>query len=190
MKLNRPIRRIIIHHTFTSDGITVNWQAIRRYHVEKLHWKDIGYHFGVEWVRKDYEVLVGRPLDMVGAHTKCLNRDSIGVAIVGNFNDRPPTNKQLYVLINRIIVPLVKIFNIPLEMIQGHREAFVAVKYEGRYPTYCLKQNKKSCPGWSFSMANLRNILKNMGLNPRDKKYLKELDDFDREAVNLRKVFW
>lgn len=187
MNIGREIKRIIIHHTLTSDGMTVNWQAIRRYHVHNNGWRDIGYHFGVELVKSDYEVLVGRPLDIVGAHTKCLNTDSIGIALVGNFDIAPPKERMISVLLDRILVPLMVYFDIPVEMVQGHREAPIVLKYEGR-GGYCLKHNRKSCPGWHFSMKSLREILIWKGFPVRDKKLLTILNNFDEKILSRKNI--
>jgi hypothetical protein len=127
----------MIHHSLTKDSNTVSWDAIRRYHVETNGWKDIGYHFGVEDINGTYEALVGRPLDNVGAHCKEgeMNKRSIGICCVGNYDLIEPPPAMLDVLVNRLIVPWMHILSIPASNIVFHRE----------YATY------KSCPGTMFT---------------------------------------
>jgi len=129
----------MIHHSLTADSGTVSWSAIRKYHTTTMGWKDIGYHFGVERAGFDYEALVGRPLDMIGAHCKEgeMNQKAIGICVVGNYDDILPNPLALDVLCERLIVPLSRTFNIPIdkEHIVFHRE----------YATY------KSCPGHMFT---------------------------------------
>jgi hypothetical protein len=126
----------MIHHSLTKDGETVSWGAIRRYHVETLKWLDIGYHFGVELVGDDYEVLVGRPLTMQGAHCyqEGMNRVAIGVCCVGNYDEGPPPEEMLRILGRSLIAPLMEIFDIPERSIVFHRDFA-----------------QKSCPGEKFT---------------------------------------
>lgn len=126
---------IMIHHSATKDSATVSWDAIRRYHVEVNHWKDIGYHFGVELVGSLYTVQVGRNLETPGAHCKeqSMNRLAIGVCVVGNFDLAPPPSEQLS-LLRSLAQTLMKEHNIPSSRVVLHRE----------YAPY------KTCPGKLF----------------------------------------
>lgn len=84
----RKINKIIVHHTATEDdGDISNVASIRWYHINKRGWRDIGYHFLIEKIGNNYEVLVGRPLDIIGAHAYGHNTGSIGVAFIGNYSD-------------------------------------------------------------------------------------------------------
>jgi len=133
---------IIIHHSLTKDSGSVSWAAIRKYHTEVEHWKDVGYHFGVELVGDQFEVLLGRPETMVGAACtqQHMNERGIQVCCVGDYDTVAPPEPMLEVLVNRLLVPLCFRYNIIPANIQGH----------GVYATY------KTCPGKLFNMEDLR----------------------------------
>ena len=74
----RKITRIVIHHSASSLETTA--KQIRQWHCDK-GWSDIGYHFVIE---KDGIIVGGRPIDVMGAHAKSANVDSLGICIVGD----------------------------------------------------------------------------------------------------------
>ena len=138
---------IVLHHSFTEDGKTLNWSAIRKYHKEYNGWSDVGYHFGIEDIYGEYEVLVGRPLTRPGAHCKqkSMNTKSIGICFVGNYDLAKPDMNMILVCMNRIILPLCKIYDIGWNNIVGHRE---------------VSGVQKSCPGSQFDMDVVRELVR------------------------------
>lgn len=139
---------IVIHCSDTEDGRGLNWPAIRRYHTQTNGWSDVGYHLGIERVDDDIEVLVGRPLDRQGAHCRAhgMNRRSIGVCFVGDWDDRPPPDDMLDTGA-RHVAGLCRVFGIPAYRIRGHREF----------------DPGKTCPGAAFDMADfLRRVEREM----------------------------
>src|SRR5687767_4288274 len=112
---------IIIHHSLTRDSGTVSWGAIRKYHMETLGWNAIGYQLGIEKIGDQYEILMGRMLDEVGAHTKGLNAKSIGICIVGNFDEEELPREALELLLT-LCRSLMDIFGIPVENVKRHSD--------------------------------------------------------------------
>jgi len=138
--------RIIIHHSATRDSGTVSWGAIRRYHIETLGWKDIGYHIGIELVKSGsesyYEALFGRDWSKSGAHTRGENHDSLGICFVGNYDLVKPTDAMLKVG-TKIIKLWMRLYDIDIDHIFTHR-------YFADY---------KSCPGNLFEINRLKQFI-------------------------------
>lgn len=67
-------------------------RQIQSYHMDKLHFGDIGYNF---LVGGDGNIYIGLGWNKVGAHSYGYNRGSICIAFIGNYNDYPPTPKQI-----------------------------------------------------------------------------------------------
>jgi len=132
---------IILHHSLTKDSETVSWGAIRRYHTEELLWRDIGYHFGIEAVGNDYQILMGRMMNEPGAHCKekGMNRLSLGICFVGNYDDEEPSN-DMWLTGIKLVRSLIDIFHMPKENIHGHYE----------FAPY------KSCPGVRFDVEKFK----------------------------------
>ena len=139
---------IIIHHSFTNDGVVKDWEAIKRFHMEVRGWKDIGYHMGIEKVADKYEVLSGRAIGEGGAHALGFNAKSIGICLVGNFDDAPPPDDQLF-LATSVCRELQRRFKIFRDQVIGHRETYPILG----------EQVQKSCPGKLFDMSNFRSRL-------------------------------
>jgi hypothetical protein len=100
---------VIVHHTAGKDSETIDTEAIRRFHVEGRGWRDVGYHFLVEKIGDRYHAIVGRPLDMPGAHAPGWNTKALGVALVGDFTETGPPQEQLECAA-RLVASLVKAF--------------------------------------------------------------------------------
>jgi len=78
----REIKRIVVHDTAGGKDETI--ESIRMLHVEELGWSDIGYHYLVE---KDGRTRHARPEWRIGAHVRGYNKSSVGVAVMGNYEE-------------------------------------------------------------------------------------------------------
>jgi N-acetyl-anhydromuramyl-L-alanine amidase AmpD len=131
---------IVIHHSWSDDRGTLDWPAIRRYHIEENGWHDIGYHYGIEKVNQDWAIITGRMESTQGAHCVDggMNRQSIGICVIGNF-DSEQLNQEAFLILVTLCVGLCKRYDIPAENIVPHN----------KYATY------KTCPGKKFPMGEL-----------------------------------
>lgn len=78
-KSKRKINLIVVHCTATEEGkdYTVDW--IRKIHKNKGY-GDIGYHYVIY---RDGSLHLGRDVNLVGAHARNHNTNSVGVVYVG-----------------------------------------------------------------------------------------------------------
>lgn len=126
-------RQIVVHHTATERSSP---QSIDRFHREVRKWEGLGYHFligngrsnGRDPTFGDGAVHAGiRWLEQRGgAHVrmknvKNANSFSIGIALIGNFENEPPTPRQLAAL-RCLLGFLTKEYGIPRDKIFGHGE--------------------------------------------------------------------
>ena len=101
---DQPIRAAVVHHTAESndyqpqDSAAIA-QSIYAYHTQILGWCDIAYNALVDKYGQVFQGRAGALTGPVqGDHTGGFNRDSWGVAMIGNFDDVAPTPIQLHTL--------------------------------------------------------------------------------------------
>ncbi|KAK2579295.1 hypothetical protein KPH14_008253 [Odynerus spinipes] len=92
-----PIPYVIIHHTVTPECTTrracsnrvINMQS---HHMDTLGWHDIGFSF---LIGGDGNIYEGTGWTKEGAHTYGYNKKSLGIAFIGNFEEKDASQKML-----------------------------------------------------------------------------------------------
>lgn len=92
-----PLAYVIIHHTVTPECATKGEcisraESIRSFHMDVNQWHDIGYSF---LIGGDGNVYEGAGWNREGAHTYGYNKKSIGIAFIGNFQNKAASDKML-----------------------------------------------------------------------------------------------
>ncbi len=95
------VRAAIVHHTagsndYAPEDSAAIVRAIYAYHTETLGWCDIAYNALVDKYGQVFEGRAGgidRPVE--GSHTGGFNRNTFGVAMLGDFHEIRPTDIQL-----------------------------------------------------------------------------------------------
>jgi hypothetical protein len=87
------LRFALVHHTVNSNDYTAAQSAsivrgIEVYHVKANGWNDIGYNFLVDRYGQIFEGRYGGiDRNVVGAHSQGFNTGSVGVAVIGDYQD-------------------------------------------------------------------------------------------------------
>lgn len=125
-KSSRSINRLIVHCTATPEGKDYTVATIRKWHTAPAPqgngWSDIGYHYVIY---RDGSVMLGRDVDVAGAHTTNYNLRSIGIVYVGGLakdgktakDTRTPAQKQALRMLLQVLKRLY-----PTASIHGHRD--------------------------------------------------------------------
>lgn len=114
---------IVIHHTATERGSV---ESIHEAHLAK-EWLGIGYHFvignGNGMPDGAIEPTFRWREQLHGAHAGSdeYNQQGIGIALIGNFEEEPPTAAQL-MAIKRLVAILKSEYEIESERVIGHGE--------------------------------------------------------------------
>ena len=119
-RVKRTITVIVVHCTATRVDVDFTQKDLLRSHRAR-GMTCVGYHF---YIRKDGYIWSTRPLEMVGAHARGHNQDSIGIAYEGGLDEQghpadTRTEKQKFSL-RALIRTLKKDF--PITRVCGHRD--------------------------------------------------------------------
>ena len=141
---------IVIHHSATENG---NAAIFDRMHREENHWEGVGYDFvignGSNSGDGQVEVTFRWRRQMAGAHCggtpdNWANEDAVGICLVGNFNYRTPSERQMQSLL-KLVRFLKTRYAISIDKIYGHGDT------PGARVT--------DCPGKRFPMARLKQMV-------------------------------
>ena len=148
--LERGWTAVVIHHSATENG---NAAIFDKWHSEARYWEGIGYDFvignGTNSADGQVEVTFRWRQQITGAHCggtagNWANKYAVGICLVGNFNNTPPTARQMSSLV-KLLRFLQDRYGIPKSRIFGHKTT------PGARVT--------DCPGRNFPMTKLKAAL-------------------------------
>lgn len=124
---------IVIHHSLTKDGKVVDYDAIKRYHMEEKGWASIGYHWLIEQQGDKICTIEGRPANTIGAHCEGQN-NMIGICVVGNYDaGHDVLDGEKFEALVVLVKNLMALYGLKSENVHRHHE-----------------YASKSCPGTGF----------------------------------------
>jgi hypothetical protein len=172
----RAWRGIVWHHSASPDGITRDWDAIKKYHTSyridfeivtkdeyqrrwankdgkyfEEPWIDVGYHGGTELVKGDPIFNRGRALTMVGAHAGVKGKpNTYNTDFIGlccvGNYDLFSPDPKLWDLNLMLTRALMDVFSIQSASVIGHREVYDRLNIP----------RQKTCPGKCWNMDLFR----------------------------------
>ena len=105
---------VVVHHS--AMPLSESPRDIQYMHMHRRGFLDIGYHFVIDGRGRIYE---GRSLAVHGAHVKGYNAGTLGIALMGNYEENPPIPEQLARLKGLIRDLMAKY---PLTHLAGHSD--------------------------------------------------------------------
>jgi hypothetical protein len=133
----RPWTVIVLHHSATKRGSSTLFDKMHR----EKGWDGVGYDFvignGTDTGDGELEVTYRWRDQKDGSHAKGWNDVAIGICLVGNYEEGPPTPAQRDTLV-RLLRHLRRRFGIPAERVVGHKAL-----------------NPTLCPGKRFPLADV-----------------------------------
>jgi len=164
MPLMKKKAKYIIIHDLTcmfqgikqikSDSNKSQISDIRKYNWVLNAQRDVNYHFMIEKMKKEYQTVLGRPLNRLCEYSDIplnINEAAIHVAVVGIFNATKGTNELYNQIVYRTIGPFTY-QKIPLGNIRMHHEV--------------TTDKKIICPGTMLKKPDILNKISSM--SPRN----------------------
>ncbi len=148
--------KIIVHHTagntsdFTGKESAINeLKDIYMYHTKNRWWWDIGYNFIIDPYGNIYEWRAGGD-SVIWAHASRNNTPSVGISLMGNFQEQKPTQQQIDSLIT-LITALAKKYNIDPTAKATYHKSITELPYMKSAEASTIAGHKDagitSCPG-------------------------------------------
>lgn len=150
--------KIIIHHTACKVPDAAEFLLDRpKFQTGKLQnliyrreKKDTNFHYIVESVGNDFQVIVSQPLMTLCEFPDIPKEDwnAVHIALMGNYNRDIPPNRLYKVMAYRVIVPIMRMFVLDFNNIYLHSS---------------LSDNPEvTCPGEFVDLAKLKNQLQSV----------------------------
>lgn len=139
--LREALNTFVIHHTATLTNNTP--AAIQQGHMNQNGYADIAYHYIID---KEGMIYEGRNIGVRGTHTRSHNTGTVGIVLIGNFENEEPTAEQLCSL-KRLALQLKNQYDIT--HLAGHRD---------------FPNNETVCPGEHLA-DKLESIAANLKLD-------------------------
>jgi len=139
---------LVVHATATPPSQKDYGVAdARKYHVETLGWRDVGYH-GI--IKRDGVIERGRHIMEKGAHVSGYNHNSIGIAMAGGVDESNYAENnftlQQWVSLGIFIADVRRIF--PAIIVLGHRDLSPDTNGDGIISRF---EWLKDCPCFTVS---------------------------------------
>lgn len=87
--LSVALNTIVVHHSAIPNASPAEIQDL---HMDRRGFADVAYHFLIDSNGVIYE---GREIHVRGAHVQGFNTGSVGIVLIGNFNETMPTQSQM-----------------------------------------------------------------------------------------------
>ena len=121
LQYSNNIKFLVVHHTATVGNLDNPRQAIRniqQYHAVTRGWGDIGYNYIIDQQGNIYEGRDGGK-SVIGGHTTQINKVSVGVALLGNYQEVEPSEAALQSL-TKLLSSLAKEYNLDVSSYAQH----------------------------------------------------------------------
>lgn len=168
LRPEEPLREwthIVFHHTATGGGDVEAIDAVHRERTDEAGrpWLGIGYHFVIGNGNGMPDGLIEPTFrweqQLHGAHAgdRLHNESGIGICLVGDFEESPPTERQLASL-EKLVSTLRNELDIPANHLLGHGE-LKATACPGRFfplqEVIALSENQRPWDGGPASVATV-----------------------------------
>ncbi|MBI5411854.1 SpoIID/LytB domain-containing protein [Candidatus Peregrinibacteria bacterium] len=149
LSYSKTIRKIVVHHTdsdlhdlngdlqMDSRDMKAYVRAIYRFHAITKGWGDIGYNYLIDPFGNIYEGRAGGE-GVIGAHVLCHNNGTIGIAIIGNYQENEVPQPALDAL-TYLVAQKAKLYKLDPEAISSFRGKALpnVVGHRDLRPTAC-----------------------------------------------------